>query len=200
MLVIGLTGPTGAGKSTVSKILASYGFPILDADAIYRELLIPPSECLDALAKQFGARILTPDGTLDRRTLASIAFSSEEELAKLNRIAHFHVMNEVRKQLRELQEKNTDVTVLDAPQLFEAHAEEECNIVISVVASPKIRMERIMRRDGIDAAAAQARMQSQYGDEFFRSHSDYTIENSQSPELLRPTVHKILCEMGVVPT
>ena len=198
MLVIGLTGPSGAGKGMVSEIFASYGLPILDADAIYRELLIPPSECLNALVKQFGTQILTPEHTLDRRALASIVFSSESELSHLNRIAHFYVMKEIRNRLRALREANTRAVILDAPQLFEAHAERECNIVVSVIADPDVRLERIMRRDGIDMTAAQARMQSQYSDVFFRSHSDYTIENNQSPEQLRPTVHKILSEMGVL--
>ena len=198
MLVIGLTGPTGAGKGTVSKIFASYGLPILDADAIYRELLTPPSECLDALVKQFGAQILTPEHTLDRRALANLVFSSESELSNLNRIAHFYVMKEIRSRLCALREADTRAVILDAPQLFEAHADHECNIVVSVIADPSVRLERIMRRDGIDMTAAQARMQSQYSDVFFRSHSDYTIENNRSPEQLRPTVHKILSEMGVL--
>ena len=198
MLVIGLTGPTGAGKGMVSDIFASYGLPILDADAIYRELLIPPSECLDALADHFGSQILTADRTLDRRVLASIVFSSESELAELNRIAHFYVMKEIRKRIARLQKENTKAVVMDAPQLFEAHAERDCNIIVSVIADRDVRAERIMRRDGIDASAAQARMQSQHGDGFFRAHSDYVIENNASPDALQPRVYQILSEMGVV--
>lgn len=198
MLVIGLTGPTGAGKSMVSDLFASFGLPILNADEIYHELLVPPSPCLDELVDRFGSQILQIDHTLDRRALASIVFQSPEALADLNSIAHKHVMQKARAELDRLRRQNTPAAVFDAPQLFEAHAERDCNIVVSVIADPPLRMERIMRRDGIDATAAEKRMEAQHSNSFFRSHSDYVIENNGSPERLRPLVEKILLEMGVL--
>lgn len=198
MLVIGLTGPTGAGKGTVADLFASFGLPILNADKIYHDLLIPPSACLDELVTRFGTQILQIDHTLDRRALAGIVFSSPEALADLNSIAHRHVMQKVHDELDQLRQQNTPAAVFDAPQLFEAHAERDCNIIVSVLATPELRMERIMRRDGIDETAAAKRMEAQYSDSFFRTHSDYVIENNDSPERLRPLVHKILLEMGVL--
>jgi len=198
MLVIGLTGPTGAGKSIVSELFASFGLPILDADQIYHALLVPPSACLDELVARFGTQILHPDGTLDRRALSGIVFDSSEALADLNEIAHRHVMKAIRSDLEALRLKGIPAAVLDAPQLFEAHAERDCNIIVSVLSDPELRTERIMRRDGIDENAAKKRMAAQYSDVFFRAHSDYVIENNAAPDRLRPLVYKILLEMGVV--
>lgn len=199
MLVIGLTGPTGSGKGTVAAHFAAFGLPVINADEVYHELLVPPSACLDELTARFGPSIITPDGTLDRRALAGIVFASEEALTALNAIAHKHVMQEIRRRLKCLRAQDTVAAVLDAPQLFEAGAERDCNVVVSVLADPALRLERILRRDGIDAQAARARMQAQRTDEFFRAHSDYVIENNESPERLLPAVRQILVEMGVIP-
>ena len=198
MLVIGLTGPTGSGKGTVAELFAGFGLPVIDADTVYHALLEPPSACLDELVAHFGERILTPLGTLDRRALGAIVFSSEEELSHLNAITHKHVMRKIRTLLEELRSRDTLAAVLDAPQLFEAGADSDCNVIVSVLATPALRLERIMRRDGISEDAAHARMQAQRSDAFFRAHSDYVIENNESPEHLLPTVRRILCEMGVV--
>ena len=198
MLVIGLTGPTGSGKGTIAELFAGFGLPVIDADTVYHALLEPPSACLDELVAHFGERILTPLGTLDRRALGAIVFSSEEELSRLNAITHKHVMRKIRTLLEELRSRDTLAAVLDAPQLFEAGADSDCNVIVSVLATPALRLERIMRRDGISEDAAHARMQAQRSDAFFRAHSDYVIENNESPEHLLPTVRRILCEMGVV--
>ena len=198
MLVIGLTGPTGAGKSMVAELFAAHGLPILSADAIYHALLVPPSACLNELVARFGKEIERPDGTLDRRALAALVFDSKKDLADLNEIAHRHVMQAIRAKLEALRTQGVVAAVLDAPQLFEAHAERDCNVIVSVLSDPALRIERIMRRDGIDEAAAQKRMAAQLSDSFFRSHSDYVIENNASPDALHPLVYQILSEMGVV--
>lgn len=199
MLVIGLTGPSGAGKSTVCELLAAQGLPILDADAIYRELLMPPSDCLTELSLCFGAEILLPDGTLNRRALSERVFSDPAEREKLNAIAHRYVMDEIRARLRKLRATNVPAAVLDAPQLFEAGADRDCNIIISVLADPSIRLERVMERDRIPAEAALKRLRAQHTDEFFRSRSDYVIENNTNPEALIEPVLSILRETGVLP-
>ena len=198
MLVIGLTGPSGAGKSTVSERLAAYGLPIIDADKVYHQLLIPPSPCLDELVRCFGDTILTTAGTLNRRVLGELVFSTPASLEKLNQITHRYVMEEIRKQLDNLRRKNIRAAVLDAPQLFEAGANRDCSVIISVLADVKLRLERIVDRDGIDADVAYRRVAAQKKDEFFRAHSDYIIENNGSPDALYPQIHRILLEMGVL--
>lgn len=199
MLLIGLTGPSGAGKSTVSRILGSFGLPIIDADNIYHTLLTPPSECLSDLTECFGREVLSPDGTLNRAALAAIVFNDPTELEKLNHITHSHVLRDFRKQLKKLRDNGVPAAVFDAPQLFESGANRECNIVISVLAEEEIRIHRIVERDGISREAALSRVRAQKNERFFRTHSDYIIENNLSEDALAPQIQRILTETGVLP-
>ena len=198
MLVIGLTGPSGAGKGTVAELFSAYGLPVMNADEIYHQLLVPPSLCLDELTDRFGVGILTAEGTLNRRALGKIVFSDPVSLEALNTIAHHHVMHEIRRRLELLRRADTRAAVIDAPQLFEAGADRDCNVIVSVLADKRLRLDRIMRRDGINAEMALQRIEAQKTDAFFRSHSDYVIENNTVPEALLPEVRRILCEMGVL--
>lgn len=198
MLVIGLTGPSGSGKSTVSEIFSSFGLPVISADQVYHELLVPPSPCLLELTEVFGDVILNSDGSLNRRALGAIVFSDHKALERLNAVTHRYIMAEIRARLKELREKKTPAAVLDAPQLFEAGADRDCNLIVSVLAEKSLRIDRIMRRDGIDAEAAYRRIQAQKSDEFFRLHSNYVIENNSEPSTILPTVRRILVETGVL--
>lgn len=198
MLTIGLTGPTGAGKSTVAELFASYGLPVIDADRVWRELLIPPSDCLSELARRFGQEILLPDGTLDRRTLGQTVFSNPAELEALNTISHRYIMNDVARRLRALRDGGCSAAVFDAPQLFEAGADRLCNVIVSVLASPEVRLGRVTRRDGISDRDARMRMAAQKSDSFFRAHSDYVIENNGGTQELASEVRRILSETGVL--
>ena len=197
MLVFGLTGPSGAGKSTVAELFRSSGIPVLNADEIYHRLLIPPSQCLNELTDAFGRQILSPDGTLNRRALAEIVFEDRAELEKLNKIAHAHVIREAQRQLRVFRDSGYAAAVFDAPQLFESGADRACNAVISVLADVNIRLHRILLRDNITPEAAMKRIEAQKPDSFFRTHSDYIIENNSNPENLIPQVRRILVETGV---
>ena len=198
MLVIGLTGPSGAGKGAVGTLLSEHQIPVIDADAVYHGLLAPPSPCLDALRERFGESILLPEGTLNRRALGAIVFSDPEALQDLNKITHGFVMAKIRKELDALRQKDTPAAVIDAPQLFEAEADKDCNVIISVLADKKLRLERITARDGIDAETALRRIEAQKNDEFFRTHSDYVLENNENLDLLRPQIRQILLETGVL--
>lgn len=198
MLTIGLTGPSGAGKSTVAELFASFGLPILDADRIYRALLVPPSDCLNELTHHFSKEILLPDGTLDRQLLGRLVFTNPTELEALNRITHRYVMQDVSHKLRDLRESGCIAAVFDAPQLFEAGADRLCNVVVSVLAAPELRLARIVQRDAIREEDAARRMAAQKPDIFFRTHSDYIIENNGSTEALLSAVRRILTEVGVL--
>ena len=183
MLTIGLTGPTGAGKGTVAAILQKYGFPHIDTDAVYRELLVPPSPLLDELAAAFGREVIAEDGTLDRAVLASKVFApgQEAELERLNAIAHPHILGEVRRRLAMYAKQNEMgdgplAVVVDAPQLFESGYDKECDIICSVLAPKPQRLARIMERDGITEERARARMNAQLSDSFYRK-AGYTVVN-----------------------
>jgi len=198
MFVIGLTGPSGAGKGEVARIFSAYGLPIIDADDVYHRLLLPPSSCLKELTLEFGGDILTSSGELDRRKLGEIVFSNPTALQRLNSIAHRYVMEDIHRRLEQLRRIGTRAAVLDAPQLFEAGAHRECGTVVAVLAEKRLRVERIMMRDGIDAESAYRRINAQKSDDYFRAHSDYVIENNGSAEHLQPIVHKILLALGVI--
>ncbi len=198
MLVIGLTGPTGAGKGAVAAIFARYGIPVMDADRVYHELIAPPSSCLQELVETFGKGILLPNGSLNRRALGGIVFNDPVARERLNAITHRYVMEEVRTRMERLRREGIPVAVLDAPQLFEAGAHRACGAVISVLADRRLRLERIVARDNIEPDAAMRRILAQKSDEFFKTHSDYIIENNGTIEALAPQVNRILAELGVI--
>ena len=198
MLVIGLTGPTGAGKGAVATIFEGYGIPVINADRVYHELITPPSSCLQELVEIFGKEILLPDGSLNRRALASIVFSDPAAREKLNTVTHRYVMEEIKTRMERLRREGIPVAALDAPQLFEAGAHKACGAVVSVLAERQTRLERIVARDSITPEAAMRRILAQKSDEFFKTHSDYIIENNGNIELLTPQVHRILAELGVI--
>lgn len=197
MVVIGLTGPTGAGKSTVRELFASYGVPGIDADSVYRELIAPPSACLDELTRIFGDSILLPDGSLDRKTLGKKVFSNVSSRAMLNAVAHRHVMKEIRRRLADLKKQGVPAAVLDAPQLFEAGAEKDCTAIVAVLANSDFRLSRVSDRDGLSKEEVLARMNAQLKEDFFRSNADYVLENNASPADLVPGVEHILRELKI---
>lgn len=198
MLVIGLTGPTGAGKGVVSDVFAAHGIPVIDADTVYHQLLIPPSACLNELTYTFGTQILAHDGTLDRKRLGSIVFSDAPLLQRLNEITHRYVMASIKTKLEQLRREEVRAVILDAPQLFEAEADKLCHVIVSVLASKDVRIARIVARDHIDHEAALRRIAAQKSDEFFRTHSDYVIENNGDLSAILPAVQKILEGTGVI--
>jgi dephospho-CoA kinase len=198
MLVIGLTGPTGAGKGAVANIFAQYGIPVINADRVYHELITPPSSCLQELVEAFGKQILLADGSLDRRALGGIVFNDPAARERLNSITHRYVMEEVKGQMERLRREGVPVAVFDAPQLFEAGAHKACGAVVSVLAERGLRLERIIARDNLSAEAAMRRILAQKSDEFFKTHSDYIIENNGTLETLSPQVHRILLDLGVI--
>ena len=177
VMVIGLTGQTGAGKSTVSKVFVQNGFRLIDADAISRHVVARGSHCLADLQECFTDAILTPDGELDRKVMASIAFSDHRKLEMLNTIMYPYIVGEILRMIHRFSQQNHKLILLDAPTLFESRADD---LIISVVAKPELRMQRIMERDHISEKAAQQRMEMQLTEEFFRLHSDTVLENNSS--------------------
>ena len=199
MIVIGITGPSGSGKGECSKYLLRQGYSILDADAIYHDLLIPPSKCLDELVREFGKHILTAGGLLNRETLASMVFGDEnkERLLRLNEISHRHVTDKIQKIICSMRAMGAPVCVIDAPLLIEAGLTSMCDFVISVLADKEIRINRIIARDKIDSERAARRIDSQMSDDFYINNSDYTVCNNSDKQVLFDSVRDILTERGV---
>lgn len=175
--VIGLTGPTGAGKSTVAAAFRKQGCVIVDADKAARGVADRP-ECLAKLENAFGSDILAADGRLNRHALAGLAFASPEETEKLNGIMHPAIFTECSQRLAAACASDCRAVILDAPLLFESGAERLCTATVAVITPDVSRMKRIMARDGITEDEAKARMAVQHGNDYYRNRADYLFDGS----------------------
>lgn len=177
--ILGLTGPTGAGKSTVSHFFEEAGVPVVDADRIAR-LVTEDASCLQELAKAFGADVLHPDGTLNRALVAQKAFSAPEKALLLNSITHPRVLQKADDEILRLSQRGARLIILDAPLLFESGADKICDKVLAVVSPFELRLARIMHRDGITREQALLRMSAQKEDSFYTEKADYVFYGEQS--------------------
>lgn len=174
-MVIGITGPSGAGKGTVSKMLEAHGFYHIDTDIIARQVV---PETLPRLTERFGNDIIAPDGSLNRAMLAKKAFSSSDATADLNRIMHAAIIDRT-KTIIEVGKKNgRDKFIIDGAALFEANATVLCDHTIAVLCDRPTRLMRVMSRDNITAQQASERFDRQLSDDFFRNNTDFVINNT----------------------
>lgn len=185
MITIGLTGPTGSGKSVVAKIFADLGFKIIDADLIARSIMQKGSDCLKAAAQQFGRDIIDQNGELDRKRLAQKAFKNAQSTALLNSITHPAIVKEITRQLEYNHKCGFDKNIIDAPLLFEAGCEKLCTVTVSVCANKEMRIKRIMQRDDISYQMAEQRNDRQKPDEYYTKKCDYNIFNDGDIYTLR---------------
>ena len=176
--IIGLTGQSGSGKSTVAGFLEQNGFYVINADLLVRKIYESGSPCLKTIAAVFGDDIITENGTPDRKMLAERAFSSKQNTALLSSIVHPFVTAKLFAEIKKAAESGVTTIVYDAPQLFESNADVICDEIISVTAEKSVRLERICKRDNISKENALMRMNAQLDEEFFRENSDYIIENN----------------------
>lgn len=167
---VGLTGPTGAGKSYVCEIFRQKGFKIIDCDKIAHELTAKNAPILTELASEFGEDVVK-NGELDRKLLASRAFDTKEHTKKLNSILHPAIAEKCKEEAQGL-------TVLDASQLFEANMQNDCYKVIGVLADEDVRIKRIIARDNITEQQAKLRMSAQFDNDYFIDNCDYIIYNN----------------------
>lgn len=183
MKVIGITGPTGAGKTTALNVLRALGAEVLDADAVYHGLLADSEVIKAALVSAFGMDILDGEGKIDRRKLAGAVYPNR--LGELNELTHPYIMEELDRRIGQARQEGRPAAAIDAIALMESGAGAKCDAVVSVLAPEALRVKRIMARDGIDEAYALRRIRAQPSDEFFRSHSDYVLENTETdtPEI-----------------
>ena len=186
MLLLGLTGGIGSGKSTVSAALAARGAVVIDADAVERELQTPGGSVLAAMVEAFGDGILNSDGTLDRQGVANIVFNDTEQLAVLNGIVHPAVGAEIDARI-EAQRATDNIVVLDIPLLVEnkPYAPEG---VIVVDTDPEVAVSRLVEFRGFDAADARARMARQATREQRLAEADFVVSNDGTPADLEPQI------------
>ncbi|MEV0966351.1 MULTISPECIES: dephospho-CoA kinase [unclassified Streptomyces] len=193
MLKVGLTGGIGAGKSEVSRLLASYGAVLIDADKIAREVVEPGTPGLAAVVEAFGPDILTPEGTLDRPRLGAIVFSDAERLARLNAIVHPLVG--ARSAELEAAAGPEAVVVHDVPLLAENGLAPLYDLVVVVDAAPETRLDRLVRLRGMTGSEARARMAAQAEPEQRRAVADLIIDNDGPLEALEPRVREVWAEL-----
>ena len=198
MRIIGVTGPSGAGKGALCEMFKKRGIVCIDADAVYHSLLVPPSECLDALKSAFGESVFSPDGSLDRAALGRIVFAESDKLELLNSTVLSFVLAKFRIMIAELDSQGESAVVIDAPTLIESGFDKECDAVISVLASPDVRVGRIMKRDSISEEKAWLRIKAQKSDEFYISHSDEILYNDGSLDDLEAALNALLKENDVL--
>lgn len=182
MTIIGLTGPTGAGKTTIAALLAREGFLVLDGDRIAREAMQPGSPLLPRLAEAFGGDILLPDGNLDRRLLARRAFASEETTALLNALTHPEIERRMFDEIAA--HPDCPAAVIDAAALIESGISQKCDLLAVVLAPQEVRLARILARDGISPEDAETRMRAQHPDSFYTDKADVVLLNdgAHAPE------------------
>lgn len=182
MKIVGITGPTGAGKSLLSEYLRENGIPVIDADRLYHSLLVPPSPCLDALKSAFGDGVFSESGELDRKKLAAIVFSDEKKLDLLNRTVLDFVLDRSREILADYESEGYAVAAIDAPTLIESGFHLECDTVVSVICDSNTRIQRIIERDGISPDAAKSRVSGQKSNEFYTKNSHVVIVNDKDED------------------
>lgn len=176
--VIGLTGQTGAGKSTASTYFRERGCPVIDCDGISRQVSAPGSRCLAALTEAFSPAILTPERTLNRKALGGMVFGHPERLARLGEIIFPFILEELQRRIRSLERQGEPLVLLDAPTLFESGADRLCRRILAVTAPEEQRLARIMERDSLTREEALRRMGSQLPQAYFEEHADFVIENN----------------------
>lgn len=192
LILLGLTGPTGSGKSTVARILEEAGIPVIDADQLAREAVKPGSACLRELTEAFSPEILQPDGSLNRRRLAQLAFPTAEGTARLNAIVHPAVIRLTEQRLAQMRAQGVPCAVLDAPLLYESGMDRICDRVAVVLAPRDCRRRRILERDGLTPEQAHTRMAAQPDDSFYTERGAVVLQNTGTLAQLKQQVYTLL--------
>ncbi|MGN1340833.1 MAG: dephospho-CoA kinase [Oscillospiraceae bacterium] len=187
-LVVGLTGMSGAGKSTVCRVFADNGFDVIDCDSCAREVTEPGMPALNELAERLSRELIRTDGTLDRRKTSELIFHDPEKRRLFNKIIYPYITYNIAEKLRH----SGEYVLLDAPTLFEARVELLCGSIVSVTADITVCAERITARDNIPLELAEARLRSQHSAGFYRERSDFCLENNGTPEQLFEAAEQVV--------
>lgn len=193
--IIGLTGPTGAGKSSVATVWQELGAYVVDTDRLARQVVLPDSPCLQKLVDAFGNTILSADGTLNRSALAKIAFSDAKAAATLNAITHPAILALTKAEIEVAAQKGYASAIVDAPLLFEAGFDTICHRVVAVIAPYERRKARIIARDRLTAEAAELRMTAQKQDDFYCRGGVTVIQNDADEDALRQRAKAVLADL-----
>ncbi|MBP3337726.1 MAG: dephospho-CoA kinase [Clostridia bacterium] len=187
--IIGLTGGTGTGKSSVSALFKKRGAHVIDADLTARKIVEPGRPALNEIKNHFGDKVINDDGTLNRKALAAIVFSDSSELDILDKITHKYVKEDI---LNEIKNTDNSLFVIDAPLLHKGGLAEICDVTLAVVADDFLRKKRIIARDNLTQAEAENRIKSQKSNDYYSALCDFTIENNENIDNLKESITKII--------
>lgn len=190
MKIVGITGNSGAGKTTICGILKEkYSAHIIDADKIAKNLTKKGTMYLKSIIEYFGNDIIDVKGELKRSKLADIIYNDEEKRNNLNKLTFNYVVKEIKKNINKLKDK--ELIVIDAPLLFESNLDQICDIVIGVIAKKEDKIQRICNRDNISEETAKKRLNIQNNNNYIKERADYIIYNEASIEKLEEEIEKI---------
>ncbi len=180
MMIVGITGPTGSGKTTALKVIREMGGCVLDLDAVYHGLLKTDAGLLRELDARFPGVIR--NGELDRKALGNIVFADKQALSDLNAITGKYILAETDRQLEAAQRQGVPIAAIDAINLLEGDLPERCDVTVAVTAPVEIRVGRLMERDGISEEYARLRISAQQPNEYFEAHCDHTLRNGEGTQ------------------
>lgn len=194
MKVIGITGSSGSGKSTVAKIFEEkYGAILIDADKVVKELSVPNTKYMKAIKIEFGEEFFENNGNLNKKKLAETIYSNKHSLEKLNSLTFEYIVKEIEKRVKEIEvlHKEESLLIIDAPLLIEAGLDKLCNYIVAVLADREIKIQRICIRDGLDKKTAESRLNIQKEDSFYVKNAKFLIYNN-GQENLEEEIKKIV--------
>lgn len=193
--VIGLTGQTGAGKSTVRELFKAKGAAVIDADAVSHDIADNDLSCLTDIVEHFSCIVLNDKGKLNRKALGRIVFSDPKKLAVLNKIMFPYIVSAIKGKVTAYEHAGAQMIVIDGATLIESECSKMCSVLISVTAEEETRLTRIIHRDGISKRDAVRRVSAQHQEEFYIEASDYVIKNNGTPGDLEREAERVLDEI-----
>lgn len=195
-MIIGITGSSGAGKSTVCELLSKkYNMQIINADEIAKELSKKGTDYIKDIVSKFGKDIVDENGDLRRKKLGEIIYTNDSKREELNSCTFKYIKKEIFKKIEKM---NQDNIVIDAPLLFESELDKICDRIIGVISKKQLQIERIVSRDNIDYDHATMRLDAQQKDDFYIKKCDAIIENNHDIKQLEQQVEELACKWRIV--
>ena len=189
MIILGITGGSGCGKTTVSEYFKDHGIDVIDTDKIARLIVEPKQPALTEIKNTFGNEYIFPDGTLNRKKLGNYVFSHPEKIEILNKITHKYITDYVDSYINGY---NGEIIGIDGAALIESGIDSKCDYILSVLSDKKIRAKRIMERDHLTEYEANCRISAQKDDTFYIENSDFLVYNNNNITNLHNQLKNIL--------
>lgn len=196
--IIGLTGQTGAGKSSVREILRQKGAAVIDADTVAHDITDNNVNCIYDIVNRFSCLVLNEKGKINRKALGKRVFSDKKELMALNKIIFPYIFEAIEHEVLGHIAKGAENVVIDGATVIESGCGKMCDVLVSVVAEEETRITRIIKRDGISKADAERRVSAQKPEEFYTENSDFVIRNDSTPAELERNVNSVLKNMVLI--